>query len=98
METISTPYVLNDKAKQAGKVFGQENFDVLNIQLKTGEEIPEHHADRDVLIIVRNGIVTFTVEGESVDITPEQILHIKPFEKHNLVAKEDVDLIVLKIK
>ncbi|TSI10069.1 cupin domain-containing protein [Lysinibacillus sp. BW-2-10] len=98
MEILSTPYVLKEKAKQVGKIFGQENFDVLNIQLKTGEQVPTHHADCDVLIIVKSGVVTFTVEEETVDLTSEQVLYIKPFEKHGLVAKEDVDLIVMKIK
>ncbi len=98
MEVIATPYVLGEKNKKAGKVFGQENFDVMNIQLKAGESIPTHHSDRDVLIIVRSGVLAFTVEEETVELTSEQLLHMTPFENHSLVAKEDADVIVLKIK
>ncbi|MFY3792833.1 cupin domain-containing protein [Ureibacillus sp. MALMAid1270] len=98
MEIIETPYILGEKNKKAGKVFTQDQFDVMNIQLKTGEEIPAHHSDRDVIIIVRNGIVAFTVEEKTVELTNEQLLYIKPFEKHSIVAKEDADIIVMKIK
>lgn len=98
MEVISTPYVIGEENKKAGKVFGQENFDVLNIQLKAGESIPTHHSDRNVLIIVRNGVVEFTVEEKTVELTNEQLLHMEPFENHSLVAKEDADIIVMKIK
>ena len=98
MEVISTPYILEEKNKKAGKVFGQDTFDILNIQLKAGESIPEHHADRHVVIIVKNGMVTFTVEGNAVELTNEQLLYMEPFENHSLVAKEDADIIVMKIK
>lgn len=97
MKLISTPNVLNEKSKLAEKVFGTEKFNVLNIQLKAGESIPSHFTVYDVIIIVRSGVVTFTVEGETVELTSESILHMDPKENHSLEAKEDVDLLVVQI-
>lgn len=97
MKLIETEYQLGEKAKQAGKVAGVDNAEVLNIQLRKGEEIAEHDADREVFIIVRRGKVRFTVEGEPVEVTPENILHMAPLEKHSLHALEDSDVVVMKI-
>lgn len=97
MKLIETKYQLGEKAKQAGKVAGVGNAEVLNIQLRKGEEIAEHDADREVFIIVRSGKVRFTVEGEPVEVTSENILHMSPLEKHSLYALDDSDIVVMKI-
>lgn len=98
MQVVTTPFVLNEKKKQVGKVLEHEKFQVMNIQLKTGESIPSHFADCDVLIVVRSGVVSFTVENETVELSSESILHMNPKEMHSLQAKEDVDLLVIKVK
>ncbi|MED3660602.1 cupin domain-containing protein [Ureibacillus terrenus] len=98
MKVISTPYVLEEKNKQVGKVLDIEKAQVMNIQLKSGESIPSHFADGDVLIIVRRGTVEFTVEEETVELTNETFLHMEPKEKHSLIAKHDADIIVVKMK
>lgn len=98
MELINTPYLLNEKQKNISKVlaFGQVN--VVNMQLQLGETVAEHDVDADVLIIVKTGKVAFTVEGEEVEVSPQNILHMSPGEKHSLKALEVSDFIVLQIK
>lgn len=98
MQIIQTPYVIEEKNKHIGKVLSQPNVEVMNIQLKEGEKIPTHHADCEVLIIVRSGIISFTVEEKKVELSSESILHMNPFENHSLESIEDADLLVLKIK
>ncbi len=98
MQVIQTPYVVEEKNKHVGKVLSGANYEIMNIQLKKGEKIPTHHADCDVLIIVRSGTVLFTVEEEKVELSSENILQMNPFEKHSLESLEDADLLVLKIK
>ncbi|WP_153721797.1 cupin domain-containing protein [Sporosarcina cascadiensis] len=97
MKLIDTKYQLKDKEKHVGKVAGVEHADVLNIQLRKGEEVAEHDADREVFIIVKRGRVQFTVEGEPVEVTPDNMLHMAPLEKHSLYALEDSDVVVMKI-
>ena len=97
MNLIGTPYVLDEKEKQITNVLKEEDFDVMNIQLRAGEEVKEHHANANVLIVVRKGKVQFMVEGTEHIVTTENILHMKPLEKHALKALEDSDIVVTKI-
>lgn len=97
MELIETPNLLEEKNKHIQKALSFGNTKVVNIQLQTGEKIAEHDSAADVVIIVRNGKVLFKVEGQSVEATPDTILHMEPKEKHSLTAMEPSDLLVLQI-
>lgn len=97
MHLIETPYLLGEKEKNVSKVIQFDNNDVVNIQLRIGEEIKEHNADANVLIVIRRGKVIFTVEGVEQVVTTNNILHMNPLEKHALKAVEDSDIVVIKI-
>lgn len=97
MEMIGTPNLLGEKNKHVQKALSFGNTKVVNMQLQTGENIAEHDSVADVIIIVRSGKVSFSVEGETVVVTPENILHMNPKEKHSLLAIEPSDLLVLQI-
>ncbi|WP_144510532.1 AraC family ligand binding domain-containing protein [Bacillus sp. FJAT-22090] len=97
MQLVETPYLLEEKEKLVSKVIQFDQHHVMNIQLRTGEEIKEHDAKEYVLIVVRKGKVLFTVEGVEQLVTTGNILHMNPFEKHALKAVEDSDIIVIKI-
>ena len=97
MNLIGTPYVLGSKEKQITTVLKGENFDLMNIQLRVWEEVKEHYANANVLIVVRKGKVQFTVEGVEHTVTTGNILHMKPLEKYALKALEDSDIVVTKI-
>lgn len=98
MKTITTMNQLDLKAKHIEKILQFESVEVINIQLKVGEKIPEHHAKENVLVIVRKGKFLFQVENETTELTNEQIVYIQPLENHQLEAVEDTDLLVIKIK
>ena len=97
MELIETPYLLEEKAKHIGKLLTLDNVFIANIQLKTGETIPEHDSKREVIIVVRKGAVSFDVEGKEVIVTQNNMLHLSPLERHSLLAKEGVDLLVIQV-
>lgn len=97
MNLIETPYLLEEKEKYVSKVVQFDNHQVMNIQLRKGEEIKEHDAKEYVLIVVRKGKVLFTVDGIEQLVTTGHILHMNPLEKHALKAVEDADVIVIKI-
>jgi|SRR5690606_24132160 len=97
MELIKTPNLLEEKNKHIQKALSFGNTKVVNMQLQAGEKIAEHDSAADVVIIVRNGKVLFKVEGQSVEVTPDTILHMEPKEKHSLTAMEPSDLLVLQI-
>ncbi|WP_342536061.1 cupin domain-containing protein [Sporosarcina sp. FSL K6-3508] len=98
MKLIDTKNQLNDKEKHMGKVVGVDNATLTNIQLKAGEEIAEHDSKNEAIIIVRKGKVRFTVEGKPVEVTPENILHMAPLEKHSLHAIEETDLVLVQVQ
>lgn len=97
LKLIETLRKLDSKAKSVEQVCAIPNANVLNIQLRAGEEVSEHDSDREVLIIVRKGKVRFTVEGTPVMVSEENILHMAPNEKHSLFAETDSDICVLQI-
>lgn len=97
MEVIDTRSRLAEAPKFVQKVAEIHNVTATTLQLRAGTVYPEHHASVDALIVVRTGIVKFTVEGKEVLLTSDNLLHMKPFEKHKLEALEDVEIIVLKI-
>lgn len=98
MELINTPYYLNEEHKHISKVLNFEKVNVVNMQLQLGETVAEHDVDADVLIIVKTGKVAFTVEGEEVEVSPQNVLHMNPGERHSLRAMEVSDFLVLQIK
>ena len=98
MAIIPIQAMLEEKAKHIGKLGRIDGADILNIQLRAGEEIPEHHTDNEVLIIVQFGEVRFLVEGVEEILTQDTILTLKPSEKHSLEAITDARVIVIKLK
>ncbi|AQQ54478.1 cupin domain-containing protein [Planococcus lenghuensis] len=97
MKVIETPSYLDELPKHTSTVLEFAKTNVLNIQLKAGESIPEHKSDADVLIVVRRGAVTFTVGGETVELTAGKLLLLEPGELHDLLAQEDTDLLAVQI-
>ncbi|MEC1179024.1 cupin domain-containing protein [Metasolibacillus meyeri] len=97
MQKLEVANVLAEQSKKMGKVFSHDKFDVLNIQLKQGEAIPEHSVNNVAVIIVRKGTVHFDVEGKEVMLTDEDVLIMEPLEMHSLKAITDVDIVVLKL-
>lgn len=97
MELIETPNALAEKNKHIQKALSFGKTKVVNMQLQAGEKIAEHDSAADVIIIVRSGKVSFDVEGQTVEVSPDNILHMDPKEKHSLTAIEPSDLLVLQI-
>lgn len=98
MELFNTPLKLGEKSKHVQKAGTFEKTSIVNIQLQQGETIAEHSVDADVIIIVRSGEVTFTVEGEAAQVTSETVLHMAPLEKHSLEARQASDIVVIQVK
>lgn len=98
MKIIDTLQELKGRTKHAERKMVEDKYDVIQLQMEKDEEITEHHAREETLIIVRNGKVEFDVEGKKVVLTNENLLQMEPYEKHSLKAIEKTDLILLKFK
>ncbi|PIC56085.1 hypothetical protein CSV80_16160 [Sporosarcina sp. P12(2017)] len=98
MNLIDTKDQLTEKKKHVEKVANVDNATIMNIQLRAGEEVAEHDANKEVFIIVRKGKVRFIVDSEPVDVTPDNVLHMVPMERHSLHAIEESDVLVIQVK
>lgn len=98
MELVQVENLLEEKSKSIGKILSGNNCDVLNIQLKKGETVPEHSAPGEVVVVCRKGVVKFPVEGKINTLTDNSVLLLAPNEKHSLEAVEDCELVVIKLK
>lgn len=98
MKHIQTPYDIGDKQKFANRKLSQSKYDVVHIHLKKAEEIKTHHAKEETLIVVRSGKIRMKIEAETVELTSEDILQMEPYEKHDVYALEESDLLLIKFK
>ncbi len=97
MDLIQTKNKLIDQSKHAERLMKFENAQFINIQMKKGEVLSEHHAKETVIIIVRKGRVEFNAGSKKEIVTTENVLQIEPSEKHDVLALEDTDFIIVKI-
>jgi quercetin dioxygenase-like cupin family protein len=97
MHLIQIENVLEEKAKQMGKVHSHEKVDILNIQMRQGEFIPEHNVNNVAVVTVRKGKVRFNVEGVDHLLTAQDVLILDPLEMHSLEALEETEIVVVKV-
>lgn len=85
------------KGISRNKVLDFDQGMVINLQIKANETIPRHHANTDVIVYVASGEVLFGVEEDQHRMKEGSLLHMKPFEKHDIQAIQDASLLVFKI-
>ncbi|MBA4536962.1 cupin domain-containing protein [Bacillus aquiflavi] len=99
MNYIKTEWkVSENEPKNMQKLLSFNENQLIQIQLLAGKEISTHKAGTDALIIVRKGKVQFTVEGKEIVITNHDILYLEPDENHSIIALEDTELLLVKIR
>ncbi|MGE7021518.1 AraC family ligand binding domain-containing protein [Solibacillus cecembensis] len=97
MQKIHIENQLTEHAKKVSRIGTHDKMDVLNIQLRAGEQIPEHNAKDIVVINVQKGELKLNVEGEDHLLTNDDFLMMEPLEMHSLEAVTDVSVIVMKV-
>lgn len=98
MRVIETSHDIGDSKKHAIRLFNQDSYDVVQVNMKKGETLTDHHAPEEVLIVVRTGEVVFTFGDEKVNVTNKTILQMDPYEEHGVEALEETDFLIIKIK
>ena len=74
----------------------RDGLKVVRLTLPPDVEIPEHHANVDVIVTVVRGTGTFTVAGVPRQITAGDIVEMLPRVRHSLRAGEDeLELVVV---
>lgn len=86
-----------EKRVTRSKVLDFEQGVVVNLQLKAGHKIARHHANCHVLVYVISGEVWFGVEKQKHHLKEGSLLHMNPFEEHNIEAVQNSNLLVFKV-
>ncbi|MEG0440054.1 MAG: hypothetical protein RR587_12550 [Solibacillus sp.] len=97
MQKIHIENQLTEHAKKVSRIVTHDKMDVLNIQLRAGEQIPEHNAKDIVVINVQKGELKLNAEGEDHLLTNDDFLMMEPIEMHSLEAVTDISVIVMKV-
>ncbi len=98
MKLVSTSWeASHEKPKVVKKLLSFNKNQIIQIQLQSGEEISDHQAGSDALIIVKKGQVKFSVEGREVVLTKNDLLYMEPEEVHSLIAIDDTEILLIKI-
>ena len=76
----------------------ENNLQITHLQIKKGEEIPNHKSGKSVVVVIYKGKVDFKEEKGNQIIIPGDIITMDPNEIHALRALEDSDLMVIKVR
>jgi quercetin dioxygenase-like cupin family protein len=75
--------------------------DELNVTVfgfDNGEGLSEHQASRSAVVQVLSGRLSFTVDGEELDLGPELWLHMSPGTPHALEATEPTVMLLTLLR
>jgi quercetin dioxygenase-like cupin family protein len=72
-----------------------DGLKVVRLRVSAGQQVPEHHANVDVVATVVSGQGTFTVAGQSRAIAPGAVIVMAPRERHSIAADSDLELVVV---
>lgn len=95
---IHTENELTEKDKSIKKIFSNEQSNIVNIQLKIGEVIPEHDSKNPIFIIVRSGAVKFICPDGEYALTDSDVLFMEAGEMHSVEAVTDTDFLLVFLK
>lgn len=86
-----------EKGVARSKLLDFEEGAVMNLQLKAGKKIPRHHANCHVIVYVIEGEVLFGVSEQKFHMKSGSLLHMNPFQEHDIAAIEDANLLLIKV-
>ena len=102
MPHVALP-IADQVAIQPGSVVSKviHRDDELNVTVfgfDTGEGLSEHQASRSAVVQVLSGRLSFTVDGEELDLGPGLWLHMSPGTPHALEATEPTVMLLTLLR
>ncbi len=73
----------------AKTLFKKSDFRIVLISMEGGARIKEHHADGGISVHVLKGSIRFTVQGQTRDLWPGNLLTLGASIKHEVEALEE---------
>ena len=79
-------------SKLIEQIVNAEEVQINHIILPAGEKVPEHHSNSNVYLIIVQGTMTITLEGEPRRYTHGHIIFI-PYHTRMLIENQDGEIL-----
>lgn len=88
----------NKRGMQARMVLNEDSFQVVNLFLEAGKEVPSHVTPVDVFFLIRSGQGTVVIGSEEQSVSQDSVIFSPANIPHALRADLDSELDVLIVK
>ena len=78
------------------KVYNEDRFHVMLLQLKEGELLKPHHASTDAFLLVAEGEIIFTLKEKEFHLKKGDMLSFKSMETHSVQALKNAIVLITK--
>jgi len=65
------------------RVFQARNLEIVEYVYKRGAHFPEHRHPEEQVTIIESGEITFSIDGEEIELKKGDICHIPPNKPHS---------------
>lgn len=78
------------------QVYKNEQFHVMQLQIKKDELLKPHHAIADAFLVVIEGAIVFNIHDENIHLQKGDMLSFEKYVTHSVKAVEDSILLIVK--
>jgi len=81
---------------QVEKVVKTDAFEILSISLEKGANFPEHTSPTNAQLVVVEGDIQFSINGESFQLTSQQIFDFPKEVPHSVTSNENSKFLIIR--
>lgn len=85
---------LHDHGRDALTLVRDPTFNLLLMALKVGSGLPDHTAPGPISVLVLDGRVAFTSQGERLELGPHELVTLPARTTHAVMALEDSAILI----
>ncbi len=76
-------------------VSSKDNYEIVHLSLKEGNEVPAYKNEADIIIFVISGRVMLVSDGE-YELKSPDLVELEAGREHSMVALSDCQLLIIK--
>lgn len=96
-------YITSDKivtqkpeGLKVDKVVKTDAFEIISISLEKGKDFPEHTSPTNAQLIVLEGDIEFHINGESYQLTTQQLFDFPKEVSHSVTANKNSKFLIIR--
>ncbi len=78
------------------KLTSDDNCEALLIMLEKASHFPEHTSPRNVLLVMLEGVILFTISNKNYTLQKHQTFKFPAGEKHKVVAMKNAKFLIIR--